>query len=353
MFKQKTTWLVVLTIVTAISLPAYLAAGETDNLLKNGSFETYSKNPNTWTFPGRIDLNLEVGNTKIANWTVIKGMIDYFGLCPNDPPNFWYAADGDYSLELAASPSAGGVSQTFGTVAGETYRVQFYMSGSPMTGWSGEDRPNKTLRVQATGQSADFAFDVAAEQNSYTDMKWKLCTFFFIADSDSTMLEIFSTMQPVHIGPVIDNVTVENVSDWSSAGTYMGTNEPWGEKILMTVTPLGRDNQRFSIVSNGINTANKSRYLARGELIRKGPDSFDGTQVCYMIDENYVLTTKVVVSGTIVQTSADSLEAAWAASVYGGDQDPFAEGAVPIMSFPATAFYQRVPIVPPIQPAAP
>jgi len=346
MFNKKTICLLVLTIVSIILPPEYLAAGETGNLLQNGSFETYSKDPSTWTFPGRVDLNLEVGNTKIANWTVINGMIDYFGLCPVDPPNFWYAADGDYSLELAASPSAGGVSQTFGTVSGETYRVQFYMSGSPMTGWSGEDQPNKTLRVQAAGQSTDFAFDVAAEQNSYTDMKWKLCTFFFIADSDTTTLEIFSTMDPVHIGPVIDNVSVENVTDWSPAGSYMGTNVPWGEKILMTVAPLDADNHRFSIVSDGISTGNQSRYLARGELVRTGPDTLDGTQVCYMIDENYVLTMKIVVSGTIVQTSADSLEAAWVASVYGGDQDPFAEGVVPMVSFPATAFYQRVPIVP-------
>jgi len=348
MFKKKKIWIVTLTLAVVILPTVYLAAGETDNLLQNGSFETYSKDPSTWTFPGRVDLNLEVGNTKIANWTVINGMIDYFGLCPVDPPNFWFAADGDYSLELAASPSAGGVSQTFGTIAGETYRVQFYMSGSPMTGWSGEDQPNKTLRVQAAGQSADFAFDVAVEQNSYTDMKWKLCTFFFVADSDTTTLEIFNTMEPVHIGPVIDNVLVENVSDWSPTGTYMGTNEPWGEKILMTVTPLDQDNQRFLIVSDGINTANQSRYLARGELIRTGPDTFDGIQICYMIDDNYVLTTKIVVSGTLVQTSADSLEANWVASVYGGDQDPFAEEAVPIVSFPATAFYQRVSIVPPI-----
>jgi len=228
------------------------------------------------------------------------------------------------------------------------------MSGSPMTGWSGEDQPNKTVRVQAVGQSADFSFDVDAEQNTYEDMKWKLCTFFFIAESDTTTLEIFSTMDPVHIGPVIDNVSVENVSDWSPAGTYMGTNEPWGEKILITIIPLDRDNQRFSIVSDGINTANKSRYLARGELVRTGPDTFDGTQVCYMTDENFELTSKVVVSGTIVQTSADSLEAAWVASVYGGEQAPFAEGVVPIVSFPATAWYQRMPIVTPnILPAAP
>jgi len=352
MIPKNTRRLVVL-VVVAIVLTAYSTQVVKGNLLENGSFETYTKNPSTWTMPGRVDLNLEVGNTAITGWTVIKGPIDYFGVCPDDPPKIWRAADGGHSLELAASPSSGGVSQAFATTPGETYRVRFHLSGSPMTGWSGEDQPNKTVRVQAADQSADFSFDVAAEQNTLEDMKWKLCTFFFVADSDVSTLEIFSTMDPVHIGPVIDNVLVENVSDWSPAGTYMGTNVPWGEQILITVAPLDADNHRFSIVSDGISTGNKSRYLARGELVRTGPDSLDGTQVCYMIDENYVLTMKIVVSGTLVQTSADSLEAAWVASVYGGDQDPFAEGAVPMVSFPATAFYQRVPIVPPIPPAAP
>ena len=352
MIEKNTLKFVVLVAVIA-GLTTYSTQVVKGNLIENGSFETYAKDPGTWTFPDRVDLGLDVGNTDITGWTVIKGQIDYFGVCPVDPPNFWRAADGGYSIELAGSPSSGGVSQAFASNAGETYRVQFYLSGSPMTGWSGEDQPNKTVRVQAAGQSADFAFDVAAEQNTYTDMKWKLCRFFFVADSDISTLDIFSTMESVHIGPVIDNVSVENVSDWTPTGAYMGTNEPWGEKILMTVTPVDRNNQRFSIVSDGISTGNQSRYLARGELVRTGPDTFDGTQVCYMTDENYVLTTKVVVSGTLVQTTADSLEAAWVASVYGGDQDPFAEDAVPIVSFPATAWYWRVPIVPPILPAAP
>jgi choice-of-anchor C domain-containing protein len=178
------------------------------NLIQNGSFEEYAKDPSTWGFPGVVDFDVDIGNTDIAYWTVIVGKIDYFGACHQVPQKVWTAADGDHSLELAASPSAGGVSQTFATVAGAAYRVEFYMSGSPMTGWSGEEQPNKTLRVQAAGQSADFSYDVAAEQNSLEDMKWKLCTLTFVAESDSTTLEIFSTMDPVHIGPVIDGVSV-------------------------------------------------------------------------------------------------------------------------------------------------
>jgi choice-of-anchor C domain-containing protein len=350
MINKNTFCFVALTVITTVTLPAYIWAAVPGNLLENGSFEVYEKDPSTWSIAGRVDFSLGIGNTDIIGWTVIQGEVDYFGLCPDNPPKIWRADDGENSIELAASPSAGGVSQTFATTAGETYRVQFYMSGSPMTGWSGEDQPIKTVRARAAGRAADFSFDMTVRQNTLEDMKWKLCTFFFIAESDSTTLEIFSTMEPVHIGPVIDNVSVVDVSNWSPAGTYMGTNAPWEEKILITVTPLDTHNQRFSIVSDGINTANKSRLTARGELVRTGPDTFDGTQVAYIIDEDYELTMKVIVSGTIVQTSADSLEAAWVAAAYGGDQDPLAEGAVPLMSFPATAWYQRAPIVPPYIP---
>lgn len=348
MIKKNTLKLVMLVAIVTV-LMTYSAQEVKGNLIENGSFEIYTKDPSTWSVAGAVDFNLGIGNTDITGWTVTRGEIDYIHFSSYT----WKGADGECSVDLAGTPGSGGVSQALPTVAGETYRVQFSMSGNPMTGQSGDDQPNKTLRVQAASQSADFSFDVAAEQSSFEDMKWKLCTFFFVADSDITTLEIFSTMDPVKIGPVIDNVSVENVSDWSPAGSYMGMTEPWGEKILLTVIPLDSDNQRFSIVSDDINTGNKSRMLARGELIRTGPDTFAGTQVVYMIDENYELTTKVVVSGTLVQTSADSLEADWVASVYGGDQDPFAEGVVPMVSFPATAFYRRVPIVPPIPPAAP
>ena len=350
MFKKNTFWLVVLTLAIAISLPAYLAASETENLIQNGSFETYAKDPGVWSVAGAIDFDLDVDNTDITGWTVINGKIDYV----QESAYTWKAADGKRSLDLCGTPGSGGVSQTFATIADQMYKVQFSMSANPTTGWSGEDMPNKTVSAQAAGQSADFAFDIVTEQSSTEDMKWKLCTFTFVADSDSATLEIFSTMEIVKIGPVIDNVSVAPVTVFSPAGTYLGTDEPWGEKILLTVIPLDQDSQRFSIVSDVINTANKSRIMARGELVRTGPNTFDGTQVSYMTDENFELTSKVVVSGTIVQTSTDSLEAAWIAAVYGGNQDPFAEGAVPLVSFPATAWYQRVPIVPPyLPPTAP
>lgn len=335
-----------LTAVAAILLPVHPAAAETVNLIQNGSFEIYAKDTGTWSTPGIVDFDLDVGNMDITGWTVINGKIDYI---QHYVPYTWQAADGERSLDLCGSPGSGGVSQTFSTDIGATYEVRFYMSGSPMTGWSGEDQPNKTLRVQAAGQLADFAFDVSAEQNSYEDMKWKPCTFQFVADSNSTTLEIFSTMDSVKIGPVIDNISVVPVQDWPIAGTYTGTNI-MGEHLLITIVPIDTSDTRFSIVSDVINPG-MSRTTARGQIVKTGQNKYAATQVAYMTDAAFNLTSKVVVSGSIMQNSSDSLEATWAAAVYGSDQYPFAEGAVPFMCFPGvTASYQRVPIVPPCEP---
>ena len=189
-------------------------------LIGNGSFETYAKSPDTWNPAPMIDFNLAVGTTDIAEWTVIRGNIDYVRQFSGVT---WVAADGERSLDLGGTPGSGGVSQTFSTVVGAPYEVRFYMSGNPNTGWPGEELPNKTLRVQVADQSADFSFDVSAEGSTLEDMKWKLLTVPFVADSNSTTMEIFSTMSAeVYIGPVIDNVSVTQIPEPSSLALLGG-----------------------------------------------------------------------------------------------------------------------------------
>jgi choice-of-anchor C domain-containing protein len=316
------------------------------NLLQNGSFETYAKAPSTWSTPNIVDFYLDIGNTDITGWTVIKGEIDYLAYSAYT----WQAADGERCLDLCGNPGSGGLSQSFPTETGMTYEVQFHMSANPMTGYSGDDQQNKTLRVQAAGQFADFSYDRAVEQNSFEDMKWKLCTFTFIADSNSTTLEIFSTMDIIKIGPVIDNVSVVSMPVYSLTGTYTGTNI-MGEHLLTTIVPMDMSDTRFTIVSDVINPGT-SRTTARGQIVKIGFNTYAATQVAYITDETYNLTSKVVVSGTIVQKSDDNLEAVWAAAVYGPDQDPFLEGAMPLLCLPdVVASYQRVPIVAPCEPS--
>ena len=322
-------------------------SGARANLLQNGSFEEYAKNPSTWSSPNIVDFYLDIGNTDITGWTVIKGEIDYLTYSQYT----WKAADGERCLDLCGNPGSGGLSQTFPTETGMTYEVRFQMSGNPMTGYSGDDQPNKTLRAQAAGQFADFSYDRSVEQNSFADMKWKLCTFTFIADSNSTTLEIFSTMDIVKIGPIIDNVSVVSAPSYPLSGTYTGTNI-MGEHLLITIVPTDISETRFTIVSDVINPG-ISRTTARGQIVKTGHNTYAATQVAYMTDDTFTLTNKVVVSGTIVQQSDNRLEGTWAAAVYSPDQDPFADDAVVLMCFPdVTASYQRVPIVAPCEPLA-
>ena len=327
----------------------FTPAIQATNLIENGSFETNAKDAGAWSVANAIDFNVGVGNTNIAAWMVINGTIDYAGRSPYT----WHAADGDHSIDLGVMPGAGGVSQTFATSPGTPYEVRFFMSGNPSSGWSGEDQPNKTLRAQAAGKSADFAFDVSAEQNSLTDMKWKLCTFIFMANSDATTLDIFSTMNPVHIGPVIDNVSVVPVTILSPAGSYAGTNVH-GEEILMTVIPLDKDNMRFAVVRDALNQnpGYQGRPTTRGEMHRLQGNEFAMTLMAHITDVDLTLQWRAVVSGSVVQTGTDTLDTNLNLALYLPVQNPFAEGSAPVMCLPGTiGTYQRIPIVPPCIPA--
>ena len=163
-------------------------------------------------------------------------------------------------------------------------------------------------------------------------------------------------MDPVHIGPVIDDISVVPVPMFSPAGTYTGTNN-YGERLLVTIIPLGPDNTRFAIIRDVLNSNPgwEARHLSRGEMAKVGPNEYAATHVIYVSGENFQLTSTGVLSGTIVQTGPDTLETNLTLMIYTPDQNPFAEGAVPIMSVPGVMdTLQRVPIVPAyIPPAAP
>ena len=341
--RRKPLWIVLYLVAFVMLLLGPGAAAQPINLIENGSFEIYAKAPSAWNGGGMVDMNLDIGNPDIEGWTVINGAIDYIG-------SYMQAAEGERSLDLCGAPGSGGVSQTFPTTVGTAYVVQFHMSGNPMTGWSGEDQPNKTLAVQAAGQRADFSYDVGAAQNSYQNMKWKPCTFSFVADSDSTTLEIISTMDPLNIGPMGDNVAVLPL--WSPAGSYAGTNNH-GEELLVTITPLGQDNMRFAIVRDALNQnpGYKGRPVSRGEMIRVRANEYAMTVVAHVTDADLNLQWRAVVSGSIVQTGPDTLATDLALALFTLDQDPFAEGTVPMMCLPGTMdVCQRIPIMAPCVP---
>ena len=118
--------------ILQITLASTLLAGLAQAApFQNGSFEIGPA-------PGGSFITLGPGNTSITGWEVTGAGIDYIG-------GLWQPADGSRSLDLSAT-AAGGIQQTFDTVAGHNYQVTFSLAGNPST-----PPLVKTVQVLATG----------------------------------------------------------------------------------------------------------------------------------------------------------------------------------------------------------
>ena len=177
------------------------------NLLTNGSFEngTFVDNGLGWhtLFPG---------STTITGWLVgssanngSSDSIDWVG-------PYWQHSDGSKSLDLSGN-ARGSISQSFTTVAGETYTLTFYVAGNPQCG-----DEIKKLRVSAGGTSEDFEFDT--KDTSLSNMGWTREYFSFTATGTTTALK-FESLTSGSCGPALDNVSVTLVD---SDGDGVGDN---------------------------------------------------------------------------------------------------------------------------------
>jgi len=160
--------------------------------LQNGSFE---EGPN---LPARGFLGLNSGNQSISNWTIESGTIDYIG-------SFWVHSDGTKSIDLNGS-SAGAISQDISTVVGETYTLEFDLSGNGTC----PDEIIKSVSVTAGDYSNVFDFDVSRHSNN--SMGWETQTVEFTALSPRTTIRFTSQEIGSFCGAAIDNVVVFDCS---------------------------------------------------------------------------------------------------------------------------------------------
>jgi choice-of-anchor C domain-containing protein len=169
---------------------------------QNGSFEVGTSDP------GAGFVTLAAGNTSITGWTVTGNGVDYIG-------GLWQAAEGSRSVDMSAG-NAGGIQQSFDTVAGHTYRVRFDLAGNP------QGAPTaKTLQVQATGGTpVSYTFDTTG--HSTGSMGWATQTYTFTATGLATTLS-FVSQDATAFGPALDNVVVSDVTP-----TPVPTLSQWG-----------------------------------------------------------------------------------------------------------------------------
>jgi choice-of-anchor C domain-containing protein len=177
-FSMKTLYL---GLIAALAMPS---AGHAAAFI-NGDFEL-------GTSPGGTFVTFAAPSTGITGWTVTTGSIDYIG-------GYWQAGDGARSVDLSGN-GAGAIAQTFDTVAGLAYSVNFLIAGNP-------DGPGlKTLQVAATGNAAaDYGFDSTG--HSLAGMGWAGRVYNFTATGASTTLS-FSSLTGTVYGPALDGVSV-------------------------------------------------------------------------------------------------------------------------------------------------
>ena len=188
----------VLVSVTTVALAA--------SIVQNGSFES-GTDPD-----GNSEHYIVVypGNTDINNWTVDSGNVEVIG-------SRWAASDGDRSIDLSGYYSHGSISQTFATVTGQDYKVQFDLAGNI------EGPPTiKTMTVEVAGTTHDFEFDISGKNKD--NMDWETKNFEFTA-TDTTSILTFKTAITSAFGPVLDNVIVEEIIP-PPADTPTPTEEP-------------------------------------------------------------------------------------------------------------------------------
>ena len=159
----------------------------------NGSFESAAVNP------GGGFTTLGAGNTSITGWQVMTASIDYIG-------TFWERADGNRSIDLNGNQGAAGIRQTFDTVLGTTYRVDFALAGNP-----DGDPTTKTLNVSAGAALQGYSFSTIGATRP--DMNWDYRSFLFTATGTSSTLTFQSTTPGAYYGPAIDDVSITAVPE--------------------------------------------------------------------------------------------------------------------------------------------
>ena len=185
-------------LVLTISLFAGIVGAFPDelrsqNVLINGSFEETALTEQEQPF-----LILEPGSTIIEGWSITRDSMKYVG-------DNWLAYDGDYSIDMDGNPGFGSIEQTFESVPGLSYRLQFRMAGNPNPDlWPPRV---KRLEVRAAGASKEFFFDITGR--TPTRMGWIHKRWIFAATEETTTLE-FRSLDALggNGGAAIDNVVL-------------------------------------------------------------------------------------------------------------------------------------------------
>lgn len=171
------------------------------NLIMNGSFENgdFNSSNNSW-------VRLSPGSTDLTGWSVGGfGGVDW-----HNTTEMQFPFDGEFVVDLNLDggdiSKTGTLSQTFATIPSQLYTLSFYLSGpTPVSGWF----PNpRQVMVDIAGVQQLFS----TPESLHTNLAWEQHQLAFEAIETETTLTFSSVNGSGFWGPVLDNVSVEEVA---------------------------------------------------------------------------------------------------------------------------------------------
>lgn len=173
-----------------IGIPALAA-----NLISNGSFEN-----GNFIGPDPNFTRIAPGGSELTDWTVGGSGVDW-----HNSNDMRFPFEGEFVLDLNLDgASSGTLSQTFATNPGEFYSLTFYLSGPGIN--FGFPNPRE---VQVNIAGIQQTFSTPASLN--TDISWQENQLQFEAIGNETTLTFSSVNNAGFWGPVLDEVSVEEV----------------------------------------------------------------------------------------------------------------------------------------------
>lgn len=176
------------------------ASAVTVNLVTNGGFES----PTIGTFYQNYGAHTNDPYSGLAfpGWSVTTNNVDIVSQLSGPFPGAAY--QGTQYLDLVGYGSTGGVSQTFGTVAGRTYNLFFAFSNNPGS------LPSASADFSVFGTQSLLSGSVSHGGATPSALNWATLSRSFIADSTSTTLTFTNTVGGANGGVFLDGVSVSS-----------------------------------------------------------------------------------------------------------------------------------------------
>jgi hypothetical protein len=179
------------------------------NILVNGGFEQPVQGA-----PNFAAFNVPAGSSLITGWNIVQGNVDLTTTANYGPgPNTLHPAsvqDVDLIGDTNGSGGIfGGLSQSFATVAGQTYRLTFDYSHN--NGTFSSNGYAAQVTVADANAPANTVLSTEVSQ-AFNQLGWVPFSQTFTANSDLTLLKFIDTRGAFNAGIYLDEVSVEAVA---------------------------------------------------------------------------------------------------------------------------------------------